>query len=305
VDLHREAVVWNLFAAPELSLDPHLWCYPLVGCLPYRGYFDDTRVRREQARLAADGLDTYVGPVLAYSTLGWFDDPLLSTFLALDDMAFVELLLHELSHSRVWIRGDATFNESFASFVGRQGAHDFFASRGRLDEFEAWSRAESGWEAALGLLRETRDALRAVYAGTGDEDDRRAAKRAVLDAAGGCLTEMAVATGIDGYRQLIPRLNNAYLASLATYEDALPVFAGLFAAADEDWARFFARVDSLAALGADERAAVLAGSGEQHVAADADDDRADQVQCESLLRHGLDAEATRAEHDDIGSRGHG
>lgn len=309
VDLDREAVLWNLFAAPELSLEPHLWCYPVVGCLPYRGYFDDDRLRREQARLAARGLDTYVGPVLAYSTLGWFDDPLLSTFLALDDMAFVELLLHELSHSRVWVRGDATFNESFASFVGRQGARGFFNDRGRLEEFEAWERADLAWQTALRVLQQTRDVLRAIYAGAGDEAARRAAKRAALDAAGDCLTNLAVATGNDGYLRLIPRLNNAYLASLATYEDAVPVFAALFEAANGNWTSFFDRVNALAELGADERAAALAGtalqSGEHQVAADADDDGTDQVQCEALFRHGFDGEAAGAEHDDVGSGGDG
>jgi len=305
VDLNRQAVVWNLFAAPELSLTPHLWCYPLVGCLPYRGYFDDGRARREQDRLESEGLDTYLGPVLAYSTLGWFDDPLLSTFLALDDVEFVELILHELSHSRVWVRGDAAFNESFASFVGRQGAREYFASRGLAAEFDAWTRAESGWQAALHLLEETRDTLSAVYAGTEDEAGRRAAKREVLEAAGHCLSRMAEATGNDGYRRLIARLNNAYLASLATYEDAVPVFAALFETANRDWAAFFERVDGLAAMDGEARAAVIAGSGEDQVAAERDDDGTDQVQCQPLSGHGFDREVTGAEHDDVGRGGDG
>jgi len=305
VDLSRDAVVWNVFAAPELSLEPYLWCYPLVGCLPYRGFFDETRARREQTRLAEEGLETYVGPVLAYSTLGWFDDPLLSTFLTLDNVAFVELLLHELSHSRIWVRGDATFNESFASFVGRQGARGWFDAEGRLDEYEASRRADSEWQTALHILEETREALRVVYADDSDEAIRLNAKRRVLEAASNCLTLLSEQTGNDGYQRLAPRLNNAYLASLATYEDAVPTFAALFAASDGRWDVFFEQVDELAALDPEARNAALAASGEHEVAAHGDDDGTDQVQCQSLSGHGLDGETAGAEHDDVRRRSDG
>lgn len=299
VALNREAVVWNLFAAPPLSLEPHLWCYPLLGCLPYRGYFDRSRAERQQARLLAKGLETHLGGVTAYSTLGWFDDPLLSTFVDLDDTEFVELLLHELAHSRVWVGGDATFNESFASFVGREGARSWFDSRGRRDEFEARMLEDAGYAAAMRILEETRTVLTRVYASGRDDGTRLAAKRAVLDAAGACLEDLAERTGNEGYRDLVARLNNAYLASLATYADAVPVFARLFETANGEWLRFFERVDALAALDAEQRALALSRSGENEIAADGDDHRADQIQCQALLRHGLDGEAPGAEHDHV------
>jgi len=304
VALERDAVVWNLVAAPELSLSAHTWCYPFVGCAPYRGYFDREKAERARARLAAQGLDTYVGGVSAYSTLGWFDDPILSTFVELAEPDFVELLIHELAHSRVWVKDDAPFNESFASFVGREGAKAWFAGQGRAAEFDAHLAAEADWARARDLLEETRAALEAAFAAQETDAWKRSAKAQILTAAAGCLAEMTEATGNDGYQRLASRLNNAYLASLATYSDQQPAFAVLFADAGGVWEAFFDAVDVLANLGAEQRQkrieALLVRSGKEQVAADGDDQGADQVQCEALAGHGLDAELARREHDDVG-----
>lgn len=312
VVLDRDAVVWNVFAAPSLSLNPHTWCYPFVGCAPYRGYFAEDRARKQQAELRGQGLETYVGAVAAYSTLGWFDDPLLSTFMDMREADFIELLLHELSHSRVWIRDDAAFNESFASFVGRQGAQDWYLQADQLGDFEDHLAIEAAWRRASVVLEETRDALRRVYSSDSGDSDKTAAKAEVLELAASCLTAMAQSTGHEGYRRLIPRLNNAYLASLATYADGLPAFAAMFRESGEDWSEFFNRVDELTELPVDERNARLAaseaataGSDEQQVTAAGDDDGADQVQCEALSGHRFDAEVTRAEHDDVRGGGDG
>jgi predicted aminopeptidase len=296
VELDREAVVWNLFAAPELSLTPFTWCYPFVGCAPYRGYFNRNRAEQDRARLAGDGYETYVGGVLAYSTLGWFDDPILSTFLDLSEGDFVELLLHELAHSRVWVKGDAGFNESFASFVGRQGAREWFRSQQRLKDFEAYLVEEAAWTRAQTVLEETRAALTDVFEAEASDERKRAEKARVLTAAGACLEDLATVTGIEGYRQLVPRLNNAYLASLATYSDQVPAFATLFSEADDNWSEFFQRVDDLGRLDDSIRQArmgELVRSAEDQVATQGDGDRADEVQCEALAGHGFDAELAR------------
>lgn len=312
VALDREAVVWNVFAAPSLSLSPHTWCYPFVGCAPYRGYFAEAGARKQQAELRSQGLETYVGAVAAYSTLGWFDDPLLSTFMDMREADFIELLLHELAHSRVWIRDDAAFNESFASFVGRQGTQDWYLQEDRLGDFEDHLRIEAGWRRASVVLEETRDALRRVYSSDSGDSRKMSAKAEVLELAASCLTTLAQSTGHEGYRRLIPRLNNAYLASLATYADGLPAFAALFRESGQDWSGFYHRVDELTELRTDERNARLAafeaeaaGSDEQQVTATGDDDGADQVQCEALSGHRFDAEVTGAEHDDVRGGGDG
>ncbi len=303
VALDRDSVVWNLFAAPELSLSAHTWCYPFVGCAPYRGYFNRERAEQARARLAAEGLDTYVGGVRAYSTLGWFDDPILSTFIGLSEADFVELLIHELSHSRVWVKDDAPFNESFASFVGREGARAWFAGQGRAAEFEAHLSGEADWARARALLEEVRRALEATFEAVESETWKRAAKGRILRAATDCLSTMSEETGNEGYRRLAPRLNNAYLASLATYTDQQPAFATLFADSGREWQAFFQAVDELAALDAEDRKSrvesLVSRSGEEQIAAEGDDAGTDQIQCEALARHGLDAELSGGEHDHV------
>lgn len=320
VALDRDSVVWNVFAAPELSLTPYTWCYPFAGCVPYRGYFDRQKAEMQSEKLAERGLETFVGGVAAYSTLGWFDDPLLSTFMDMREGDFVELLLHELAHSRVWIKGDATFNESFASFVGRQGARDWYAAQERQAAFDAHLAEEMAWDRAIELLQATRDELGQTYDGDAPAVEKATRKAEVLDAAAACLAKLAESTGMEGYRRLIPRLNNAYLASLATYSDGVPAFAALFAEVGEDWAVFFDQVEALAERTEDDRSnrlmappaagpaaspAAGSGSGEDEVATRRDDEGTEQVQCETFSGHGLDGEVTGAEHDDVRSGGDG
>ena len=304
VDVNREAVVWNLFAAPELSLDAHTWCYPFVGCAPYRGYFSRDRAEKYRARLESSGLETYVGRVSAYSTLGWFDDPLLSTFMDMSETEFVELLFHELAHSRVWVRNDATFNESYASFVGREGLKYWLEAEGRPTAFDAHREEARGWLAARRLLETTREQLAKIYDSPVEDAEKRRLKRVVIEAVAGCLETRADDTGLDGYRRLVPRLNNAYLASLATYSDLLWVFEGIFEDVGRDWPRFHARVEELARQSPDSRARSIEASGQDQVTTHRDDDGTEEIQCEALSGHGLDRELAGAEHDDIGGRRH-
>ncbi len=116
-DLERDFVVWNVFAAPEFSLQPKRWCFPVAGCVSYRGYFKKESAIRESERLADKGFDVAVGGVVAYSTLGKFSDPLLNTMMRWDDVRLVAVLFHELAHQVVYVKGDSGFNESFATAV--------------------------------------------------------------------------------------------------------------------------------------------------------------------------------------------
>ena len=304
VDLDREAVVWNLFAAPRLSLEAHTWCYPFVGCAPYRGYFARDKAEGYRARLEADGLETYLGRVSAYSTLGWFDDPLLSTFIDMREPEFIELIFHELAHSKVWIKGDTTFNESFASFVGRQGLESWLLSEGQSDVLEQHLAREQGWSAVVDLLMLARTRLEDVYGSDADDARKLSLKKQTLDATADCLLAHAEKSGDPGYGRLVERLNNAYLASLATYSDFVGVFEQMFREEAGDWERFYARVTALAEVDSAARARLLDESGQEQVAATGDDHRADQIQCEALTGHGLDGELLGAVDDDVGGSRH-
>ena len=127
VGLEQDFVVWSVFVAPPLVMNSVQWCYPLVGCAPYRGYFDQADAVALAANYADRGFDTYVAGVSAYSTLGWFKDPLLSSFVFYSEPALTNLLFHELAHSKVWVNNDVAFNESFASFVGLQGTRQWLS----------------------------------------------------------------------------------------------------------------------------------------------------------------------------------
>ena len=144
-DIGREYVVWNVVAAPRYSLEPIEWCYPVVGCAPYRGYFAEGAAVAFAAKLDADGFETYLGGAAAYSTLGWFDDPLLSSFLDYPPARLAELLFHELAHGRVWVKGDVAFNEAFASFVGKAGARQWLGAEERA-AFDRANRAAAAFD---------------------------------------------------------------------------------------------------------------------------------------------------------------
>lgn len=307
VAVDRPAVVWSVVAAPALSLEPHRWCYPLVGCAPYRGYFDAALATREADRLRRRGHDTYVGAVTAYSTLGWFADPLLSTFIHLPEPDLAELLLHELAHGQVWVPGDVAFNEAFATFVGRQGAREW----GRAPSTDAGERRR-----LHSLLRQTRAALDRVYGSPLAEEAKLAAKAAVLAGAVRCHDAHSDVLGGGRYRTMVTELNNARLAVVATYEDLVPGFAALYRDSGTRWPEFLAEVEALAGRdAADRRARLLdaaarscsagqARSCEQEVASGGDDDRADEVQCDAFLGHLLDGEAAGRVDDHVRGGGH-
>ena len=252
----RPFVVWNLFAAPPLSLDSLHWCYPFVGCVPYRGYFNRDAALREEARLARRGFETYVGGVSAYSTLGWFDDPLLSTFIGWSEPRLAELLLHEISHQRIWVRDDAAFNESFATFAGEAGARLWFRKTGREAEFDDDLASRQGWQRLDALLLATRAQLHAVYRQGGDEEGRYREKAQVMEAFRNCYRQHKPLLGGGTLDGLVASVNNAYLAAFGTYTDWHPAFAALYRR-EGGWTAFLDAVNGLAGLARDERTALL------------------------------------------------
>ena len=182
--LHRDTLVLNVLAAPEFALRWKTWWFPVVGRLPYKGYFDFDAARAEAASLAAEGYDVSLRPVSAFSTLGWFPDPIMSTTLRLDSLALVETVIHEIAHSTYFPTGQADFNESFANFVGHRGATEFFCDAVR-DE-SACQRAEWRWEdtRVFGhFFHSLLAPLEEVYASERSDEAKRAAKREVFEAA--------------------------------------------------------------------------------------------------------------------------
>lgn len=254
--LDRPYVVWNLFAASPLSLDGRRWCYPVVGCVPYRGFFKRRSAERAAARLAADGFETYLAGVPAYSTLGWFNDPLLSTFIDWPEARFVELLIHEIAHRRIWARNDAVFNESFAEYAGETGTRLWFAADGQDAEYAAYKADRKAWRRMKQLLLRARDRLAEVYRGDSDDSLRFREKARVLAALRRCYREHRPMIGGGSFDGLVDGVNNAYLVALGAYADWRPAFAALHRQAG-DWGGFLEAADALAALDTDERTAAL------------------------------------------------
>lgn len=258
-DLGRPHVVWNVVAAPEFALVPVEWCFPVAGCLPYRGYFREQAARSFAARLEGNGHQVYVGGVSAYSTLGRFADPLLNTMLAWPPADFVALLFHELAHQLIYVRDDAAFNEGFATFVEREGLRRFLLREGR--EAELCQREESlaRRQAVLALLLNLRADLEVLYAEPVADDIKRE-RRAVLierTRAGHAALAAGWDSGPDHAHLLPPGLNNAMLLAIATYEDQVPAFSVLLDQQGGNLAAFYAAVRELAGLPADSRALAL------------------------------------------------
>jgi len=266
-DLGRPYVVWNVVATPELSLQPYQWCYAIVGCQSYRGYFSEDEARAEAQRFVARGDDVNMGGVPAYSTLGWFDDPVLSTFVRYRETELARLIFHELAHQIVYVKGDTAFNESFAVAVEEEGMRRWLkaqASRpdaAQLAEDAARTRRLKNDFRAI--VRSTRDKLRELYASKLPEVEKRAGKAHAF-------TEMreqyerakASWGGIAAYdRWFQTGANNAGIAGVGLYADHVPEFAALIAADNYDMARFYEDVKMLAKLPKGSREARLAALG--------------------------------------------
>ena len=241
-ELERPYAVWNVVAAPELSLEPLQSCFPVAGCVSYRGFFSQEAAERHAERLRADGNDVFVYGVAAYSTLGRFDDPLLSTFIRYPDAELARLVFHELSHQVVYVQNDSTFNESFAVTVEREGVRRWLASTGRKELLAGFLDTQRRNETLLALLDESRERLKALYTAPLAREVARERKAAEMKALGEKL-------------KAYPRLaslapNNALLASFATYTKLVPGFEKLLAEEGGDLPRFYERVRTLAKEGA-------------------------------------------------------
>lgn len=245
--LDRAAVTWNVVAAPEFSLEPKTWCFLVAGCVPYRGYFEREKAERLAVKLRSKGLDVSVTPAAAYSTLGWFDDPLLDTVLNQSDSQLAGTLIHELAHQRLYVRGDTAFNESYAAFVEQAGVQQWLQATGRESASQAWARRQ---EAAAWFSRRTttlRRELAALYRSEQPAAKMRAAKQAAFDGMTQDWEDWRDAhpDRPDLYGAWLGRgLNNADLALVSAYRSGHCAFQHLLEEAEGSFVTFHRLADA-------------------------------------------------------------
>ena len=258
-DLERPFAVWNVYAAPELSLEPKRWCFIIAGCVPYRGYFARDQAEQFAASLKQKGYDVYVGGVPAYSTLGWFDDPLLNTFIHKTEAELAGLLFHELAHQKIYVSGDSAFNESFATVIELEGVKRWFQQSGNAKEAEAYRQKIQRREEFSALVLKHRARLKEIYASDSSDAEKRAAKVRVFEELRNDYAKLK--SGWNGYAAFDnwfkQDLNNAHLAAIVLYNQYVAVFQTLLAQHGGDLATFYREVERLAQLPPDERAVAL------------------------------------------------
>jgi len=262
-DIGRPYVVWNVVATPEFSVHPQRWCFPVAGCVAYRGYFQERRAREFAAGLALRGNDVAVEGVAAYSTLGRFADPVLSSMLRYGDDELAAIVFHELAHQLLYVRDDSEFNEAFATTVESAGLERWLAYQGQTGRMQAFRADQQHEQAFVALLARSRARLAVLYA-SGEASTEMRARKAALFAV--LAADMRALEQREGERYplfdewIAAGLNNARLAALATYYDCVPGFTQLLAQQGGELPRFYAAVRELAKLPRAVRHARLCGS---------------------------------------------
>jgi len=262
-DLGRPYATWNVFAAPEFSVEPVHHCFLFAGCLAYRGYFDERKAADEAGRLRALGYETWIGGSSAHSTLGWFADPILNTMLRSDDDALAATIFHELAHQLLYVKGDTQFNESFATFVQREGLRQWRRARGLRATAESAQARDNQFTNLVLALRER---LRMLYAQPLAPAEMRARKREEIARLRADYlhlrdTQWGGSGDYDGW--ISAEINNAKLAPFGIYDGWVTAFAALYARNGNDWENFYAAVRELARRGAPARARALDALQEQ------------------------------------------
>ncbi len=261
-DLGRPYVVWNVVAAPEFSVDAKEWCYPIAGCVAYRGYFSEPRAHRFASELRGQGFDVAVGGVAAYSTLGHFNDPVLNTMMGWNDVELAAIIFHELTHQLLYVPNDSSFNEALATTVEEEGVRRWLQAQGRDADLARHLLQQGHYLKVIDLLSVTRTELRALYASGLPPESMREKKRAAFAELHASFA--ALKTGWGGHAPFEAwfegDLNNAHLASISTYYTCVPGFERELEAAGGDLPAFYARVRELAKLDQEKRDAIVCGA---------------------------------------------
>lgn len=240
VDTQRPYVVWNVFAADELSFKPKQWCYPIVGCASYRGYFKQGQAEAYADLLRAEGKDVYVGGIAAYSTLGWLDDPVLNTFVERNAMQLPALIFHELAHRILYVKGDTEFNESFASAVERIALERWLKHQNKPEAFSLYLKQKQRYDDFVEFVLFWKAQLEALYATDLSEEKKRQGKAELFKAMRSDYEQFKFNQqhyqGYDAWMSGL--LNNAKLNTLATYQARVPAFLALYQQENSDFKKF-------------------------------------------------------------------
>jgi predicted aminopeptidase len=256
-DLGRDSVVYNVFAAPKLSLEPKRWWYPIIGRQSYRGYFGKQDAVDFAKGLRAEGFDIYVGGVDAYSTLGWFKDPVLNTWVNDEDEEVVSLVIHELTHQRLYISGDTAFNEAFATAVEIAGTRRWLQQKGDEAAIREWEARQARRGRFIQLIKTTRARLKQVYA-DGATAARSGKAGALADFRHDLVRLRTDWGNTNAYSSWLKKpVNNARLNTVSTYFELVPAFLGLLDSKAGDYEAFYAEVKRIGRMNKAERRRVL------------------------------------------------
>lgn len=254
-DLNRPYVVWNVFATKEFSVEPIRWCFPVVGCVVYRGYFKEQNARNYAAKLSRRGDDVAVAGIPAYSTLGHFKDPILNTMLGWSDAQLAGTVFHELAHQVVYVAGDSEFNEAFATVVEENGLDRWLATRGKREDIQLWRAQQKRGEQFINLLLNTRGKLADLYKMKIPVDEMRNRKQYIFGELKLEYQNLKRSwNGYRGYDHWFSRtLTNAHLVSAATYYGCVPGLERVLKEVNGDFPRFYDEARKLAKLSKDDR----------------------------------------------------
>jgi predicted aminopeptidase len=242
VRIDRPYVVWNVVAAPVLSVQPKEWCFPIAGCVAYRGYFNEKRARDFAARLQQDGYDVVIEGVPAYSTLGKLPDPVMSTMMRYGSDELAAMIFHELAHQLLYVQNDSRFDEAFAVTVEDEGLNRWLEYKGRAARIAGLRKERAEDEQFVALLRRTRDQLAALYASGAPRAAKLQRKQQLFAELAVQIHALERRLGVrfPEYDAWIAQgLNNAELASVGTYNDCLPGFERLLRQENHDLPRFY------------------------------------------------------------------
>ena len=258
-DLERPFVVWNVFAAPELSIQLKEWCFVQIGCVNYRGFFSQESAERYAAELRNEGYDVHVGGIRAYSTLGWFSDPVLNTFIDYSEMDLARLIFHELAHQVMYVSDDTVFNESFATAVEHEGIKRWFNRAGATPAQALLTARQERETLFIGLILKHRKQLQELFESDLSDSEKRTAKARIFEKLRKEFSLLkAEKVEFGSYdRWFSQPINNALLATVSIYTQLLPAFQGILQQQDQDMERFFDTVTKLGKLPKHERHLIL------------------------------------------------
>lgn len=255
VELDRRHVVWNVFAAPELSMQPLSWCYPVAGCTTYRGYFKQQNAIEYANKLAKQGYDVYVAGVSAYSTLGWFKDPVLSTYINRSEPQLANLLFHELAHQLLYIKDDTAFNESFATLVALEGVKRWLNTQQQSSAYRTFLQDQEKENAFVELISNYREKLEQLYLRRISPDEKKQRKKVLILKLKEAHEQLKERWGgnSDYQKWFDQPLNNAQLNTVTTYFDWVPALEYKLKTLDGDMQRFYDSCRELAGFTASKR----------------------------------------------------